>query len=134
MSSLFGNRPFGTFYESSDASDYTKQKKMQAMANPSQKTTKLSGGTNITNKKHVNPSCDVYPFPKTDLIVNLYSKEDLTGVNVVCNSNDDCANVATISTTNTPFYKYYKIDPNSQITNSACKQAPYTKYMVPDLE
>ena len=136
MPTIFGNRSFGVFTEPSCASDYTQSKRAQILKTPSQKTTKLSGGLHASNRKSAPIYCDIYPFEKKDLIVNLYSKEDLQGVTSVCSGTNVCAQSSpNIDSTKLPFYQNYIIDPNGTLFGSSqCGINNFTNYMVPDVE
>lgn len=136
MPNIFGNRSFGVFVEPSYASDYTQRKRVQIMQTPSQKTTKLSGGVFTTNRKRVQQNLDIYPFQKKDLIVNLYSKEDLQGVTSLCSGTNVCTQPSpNIDSTKLPFCQNYIIDPNGTLFGSSqCGINNYTNYMVPDVE
>jgi hypothetical protein len=68
----------------------------------------------------------------TNLIYNLYSKENLQNVNVLTNKNSGQVNPY-INPSLGPFYKYYKIDPLGQLFgNSQCGINNYVHYMEPD--
>lgn len=137
MPTIFGNRSFGVFAEPTYASDYTQSKRAQIMKTPSQKTTKLSGGLHSSNRKSAPIYCDIlYPFEKKDLIVNLYSKEDLQGVTSVCSGTNDCEQSnPKIDSSKMPFCQNYIIDPNGSLFGSSqCGINNFTDYMVPDVE
>lgn len=136
MPTIFGNRSFGVFAEPSCASDYTQSKRAQIMKTPSQKTTKLSGGIHTSNRKSAPIHCDIYPFEKKDLIVNLYSKEDLQDVTTLCKGTNVCAQSSpNIDSTKVPFCQNYIIDPTGALFGSSqCGINNFTNYMVPDVE
>lgn len=136
MPNIFGNRSFGVFIEPSCASDYTQSKRAQIMKAPNQKTVKFSGGLHSSNRKTAPQNCDIYPFQKKDLIVNLYSKEDLARVPSLCSGTNDCTQQSpNIDNSKLPFYQNYIIDPDAALFGSSqCGINNFTKYMVPDVE
>ena len=74
-------------------------------------------------RKQINPS---------NLIYNLYSVENLTGVNSV-GINPTGTPATKINPTLKPFYQYYTIDPNGQLFgNSQCGELNYVNYMRPN--
>ena len=102
------------------------------------KCLRRTGGTSILNKKKVEDSCDIYPFNKNNLIVNLYSKVDLANVKTICNGTNECNSGdldTNIDINTTPLYQNYIIDPNGSLFgNSRCSTNNYTEYIVPDIE
>jgi hypothetical protein len=124
--SIQAKNTFGQLKESAYASDYIKNKRLRLLCPP--KVTCPKGVRHAVNN-------GVYTINKRNLIVNLYSKEDLNAVKTVCTSNQTCetADPTTINTASLPFYQYYKIDPcGSLFGNSQCGVNNFVKYMVPD--
>jgi len=129
---------FGKFKESSYSGDYIKNKKEEAMLCSSVKCIRRTGGTSVLNKKKVEDSCDIYPFNKSNLIVNLYSKLDLANVKTICNGTSACNTgdlTTNIDVSTAPLYQNYIIDPNGTLFGTTpCSTTNYTKYIVPDVE
>jgi hypothetical protein len=129
---------FGKFKESNYSGDYTKNKKEEVMLCSSTKCLRRTGGTSVVNKKKVEDSCDIYPFNKNNLIVNLYSKLDLASVKTICNGMNGCSDDLTETTIDAcvaPLYQYYMIDPNGSLFGTKpCSTTNYTQYIVPDFE
>ena len=93
------SKTFGTLKESKYASEYTKNK----------------GLKKCKTKINVN---------KSNLIINLYSKENLEGVNVLSISNTNGDILPCI-----PFYENYIIDPSGELFgNTSCGINNFTKY------
>ena len=128
---------FGKFKESSYSSDYIKNKKNEEILCNNVKYCKASGGTNITNKKTLEENCEIYPFNKKNLIVNLYSKLNLHNVKTICKGTNICDSSSmktNIDITAVPLYQYYITDPNGSLFgNNECAKNNYTKYIVPDI-
>jgi hypothetical protein len=126
---------FGKFKEPNYSSDYTKNK---ADLNILCINSKDKGKSKSNGKRHVEENCDIYPFNKKNLIVNLYSKIDLQNVKVICEGTNTCENAnteTTIDITSVPLYQKYIIDPNGSLFgNSRCSTMNYTEYIVPDIE
>ena len=126
---------FGKFKESNYSSDYIKNKRNEEIL-CNNKNCKVSGGANSMKKQ--TESCDIYPFHKKDLTVNLYSRLDLQNVKTICRGTNICdsSSMSTnIAITDVPLYQYYIIDPNGSLFgNSECGANNYTEYIVPDID
>lgn len=112
MSSIFNityaKPTFGTLQQDLSAGDYLQLKKKRVLTKANISTLSLN---------------------RSNLIYNLYSKENLKDVTVI---SSDSGN-SYINPLYKPFYKYYKIDPNGELFgNSQCGINNYTKYMEPD--
>ena len=115
MSSLFNNtypKPtFGTLQQDLSSSDYLQLKKKR-----------------VLNKANFSS----LSLNRSNLIYNLYSKENLKDVTVLTSSDSDSKNPY-INPSLSPFYKYYKIDPVGELFgNSQCGINNFTKYMEPN--
>ena len=74
--------------------------------------------------------CDVLPFNKSNLQVNLITELDLNGI-IVLELNSDPGSAAKIDPTLRPIYSYYTIDPNNRLTgNTPCAIQKYVNYMI----
>lgn len=134
---------FGKFKESKYSSDYIKNKRnKEILCNYSSDCIKNKRNEEIlcNNKKckvSGGASCDIYPFNKRDLTVNLYSRLDLQNVKTICKGTNICDNSSmstNIAITDVPLYQYYIIDPNGSLFgNSECGANNYTEYIVPDI-
>ena len=74
--------------------------------------------------------CDVLPFNKSNLQVNLITELDLNGI-IVLELNSDPGSASKIDPTLRPIYSYYTIDPNNRLTgNTPCAIQKYVNYMI----
>ena len=96
---------------------------------------------NYTNKSHLD--YETYYLSRynrllrsavnpANLIYNLYSVENLKGVTSV-GTNPYGTPATKINPASTPFYQYYRIDPNGQLFgNSQCGELNFVNYMQPN--
>ena len=89
----------------------------------------------IRNGEHldiISNNDGVDPDHKYDMINNLYSELDLSGVSVVTDISDN--NLTNIDISLIPLYESYNVDINSSLfNNSMCNVNKYVKYMKPNL-
>jgi hypothetical protein len=89
--------------------------------------------------------CDVLPFTKSDLQVNLITQLDLSGIVILELTSNYQAALEEAALTNTPpvftpskldptltpIYSYYTIDPANRLTgNTPCAIQKYVNYMI----
>lgn len=82
--------------------------------------------------------CNVLPFNKSNLQINLITELDLSGI-VVLALNSDLQEVPSVITpakidpTFRPIYSYYTIDPQNRLSgNTPCAIQKYVNYMILD--
>ena len=72
------------------------------------------------------------PNHKYDMVNNLYSELDLSGVSVITDVSDN--EITNIDISLVPFYESYNIDTDSSLfNNSMCNPNKYVNYMTPNL-
>jgi len=76
--------------------------------------------------------CEVLPFNKSNLQVNLITQLDLSGI-IILELNADPGVPSKIDPALKPIYSYYTIDPNNRLTgNTPCAIQKYVNYMILD--
>jgi hypothetical protein len=84
---------------------------------------------NFKNSIKCEALCDTLPFNKTNLNINLITKEDLQGVIVV--ESKTGSGPSTIDPSLNPFYTYYNVDPsNVLVGTNPCEIGNYRNFMV----
>ena len=74
--------------------------------------------------------CEVLPFNKSNLQVNLITELDLEGI-IVLELNSNPGYAAKIDPILKPIYSYYTIDPNNRLTGETpCAIQKYVNYMI----
>ena len=74
--------------------------------------------------------CEVLPFNKSNLQVNLITELDLNNI-IVLELNSDPGTPAKINPVLRPIYSYYTIDPNNKLSgNTPCAIQKYVNYMI----
>lgn len=74
--------------------------------------------------------CEVLPFNKSNLQVNLITELDLSGI-IILELNTDPGVPSKIDTILRPIYSYYTIDPNNRLSgNTPCAIQKYVNYMI----
>ena len=80
----------------------------------------------------IDQSGGVDPNHKYDMVNNLYSELDLSGVSVITDVSDN--EITNIDISLVPFYESYNIDTDSSLfNNSMCNPNKYVNYMTPNL-
>jgi hypothetical protein len=76
--------------------------------------------------------CEVLPFNKSNLQVNLITQLDLSGI-IILELNSDPGSATKIDPTLRPIYSYYTIDPGNKLSgNTPCAIQKYVNYMILD--
>lgn len=76
--------------------------------------------------------CEVLPFNKSNLQVNLITELDLSGI-IILELNSNPGYAAKIDPDLRPIYSYYTIDPNNRLTgDTPCAIQKYVNYMILD--
>lgn len=76
--------------------------------------------------------CEVLPFNKSNLQVNLITQLDLSGI-IILELNSNPGYASKIDPTLRPIYSYYTIDPNNRLTgDTPCAIQKYVNYMILD--
>ena len=85
----------------------------------------------ITNSACDN-GCNVLPFNKTNLQVNLITQLDLNNI-LILELNTDPGKPAKIDPTLTPIYSYYTIDPDNKLSgDTPCAIQKFVNYIILD--
>jgi hypothetical protein len=83
----------------------------------------------ITTQACTN-GCEVLPFNKSNLQVNLITELDLNNI-IVLELNTNPGTAAKINPVLRPIYSYYTIDPNNKLSgNTPCAIQKYVNYMI----
>ena len=76
--------------------------------------------------------CEVLPFNKSNLQVNLITQLDLSGI-IILELNSDPGSAAKIDPDLRPIYSYYTIDPGNKLSGETpCAIQKYVNYMILD--
>lgn len=76
--------------------------------------------------------CEVLPFNKSNLQVNLITQLDLSGI-IILELNSNPGYASKINPDLKPIYSYYTIDPNNRLTgDTPCAIQKYVNYMILD--
>lgn len=76
--------------------------------------------------------CEVLPFNKSNLQVNLITELDLNGI-IILELNSNPGTPSKIDPLFRPIYSYYTIDPDNRLTgNTPCAIQKYVNYMILD--
>ena len=74
--------------------------------------------------------CDVLPFNKSNLQVNLITELDLSGI-IILELNSNPGYASKINPVLRPIYSYYTIDPDNRLSgNTPCAIQKYVNYMI----
>ena len=74
--------------------------------------------------------CEVLPFNKSNLQVNLITELDLNNI-IILELNSNPGTAAKINPVLRPIYSYYTIDPNNKLSgNTPCAIQKYVNYMI----
>ena len=74
--------------------------------------------------------CEVLPFNKSNLQVNLITELDLNNI-IILELNSNPGTAAKINPVLRPIYSYYTIDPENRLTgNTPCAILKYVNYMI----
>jgi hypothetical protein len=74
--------------------------------------------------------CNILPFNKSNLQVNLITELDLNNI-IILQLNSDPGKPAKIDPALTPIYSYYTIDPNNKLSgDTPCAIQKYVNYMI----
>lgn len=74
--------------------------------------------------------CNIFPYNKSNMEINLFTQLDLSGV-IIVSSVNDVYKPSKINPSLTPVYAYYNFDPNNSLTgNTPCSVKNYLNYMV----
>lgn len=74
--------------------------------------------------------CEVLPFNKSNLQVNLITQLDLSGI-IILELNSNPGYASKIDPLLKPIYSYYTIDPNNRLTgDTPCAIQKYVNYMI----
>jgi len=85
----------------------------------------------ITTQACAN-GCEVLPFNKSNLQINLITELDLSGI-IILELNSNPGTASKIDPLLRPIYSYYTIDPNNRLTgNTPCAIQKYVNYMILD--
>jgi hypothetical protein len=134
---VYPARPrFGTYTQNTYPSDYTANLRANLIYTSCKAQDKInSQGNRLLIKKLkygekcIN-TCRELPFNKTDLQINLLTKENLDGV-LVLESKTNIGVPGTINPQNVPIYSFYNVDPmNKLYGTSQCGVNKYLNYMV----
>ena len=83
----------------------------------------------ITSQACAN-GCEVLPFNKSNLQVNLITELDLNGI-IILELNSNPGTPSKIDPTLRPIYSYYTIDPDNRLSgNTPCAIQKYVNYMI----
>lgn len=83
----------------------------------------------ITNQACAS-GCEVLPFNKSNLQVNLITELDLEGI-IILELNSNPGYASKIDPLLKPIYSYYTIDPNNKLSgNTPCAIQKYVNYMI----
>ena len=140
MAKSFGKYParpaFGTFAQKLFASDYIEKKRCNVLNSSCKAQDLVKTESNYICMKKLNyslkciNSCNELPFNKTDLEVNLITKENLDGV-LVIESKTNPGTPSTINPEKLPIYSYYNIDPENKLYGiTPCGVNNFINYMV----
>jgi hypothetical protein len=131
---------FGQLRESGDASDFTSKKKIKLLHKQLFESVSVGSYDKFFSLKRsrllVDLECcgNVYPFNTFNLVSNLFSYEDLQGINVIgkIKNEDICQDIVTYvspSDKTVPFYYNYYIDPCGELFGrSPCGLKNYLAY------
>ncbi len=142
MAKTFGNYParptFGTFTKNKSSSDYTENKRSNVLYNSCKVQDLVNSESSYIYMKKLTytikcvNTCNELPFNKTNLEVNLITKENLDGV-LIIESKTNPGVPSTIDPTKLPVYSYYNIDPENKLYGiTPCSVNNFINYMVLD--
>jgi hypothetical protein len=142
MAKSFGNYParpsFGTFTKNQYSSDYIENKRSNVLYNSCKVQDLVNSESSYIFMKKLTytikcvNTCNELPFNKTNLEVNLITKENLDGITVI-ESKTDPGVPSTIDPTKLPVYSYYNIDPQNKLYGiTPCGVNNFINYMVLD--
>jgi len=132
---------FGNIISTEYASDYIQNKKAKIVYCNNKKTQleqKSQSNLMLYYKgqllhNYTDPSCNSSLFNNANLVTGLYTQENLEGVNVLSDISGNSPTI--VDPLNSPFYKYYVIDPSGQLFgNTPCGINNFTSYMSTNIQ
>jgi len=139
-----GKGAFGKTKPIINSGDYILNKKAKhtycniSLCRPGNVVVKQSDLLLLRKSNYLYNKCNSYNFNKTNLNINLYTKMDLTGVNVISNFKTGVypTSIIPLTTANTlflgqnPYYTLYKTDPCGELFgNSTCGINNYQNFI-----
>ena len=130
---------FGKFSKKLNQGDVISNKRTNLLYNECERTTKVRSQSELLELNKIRRTtckdgCDVFPFDKTNLEVNLITKEDLKNV-LVLEKNTAPGVPAKIDPALSPIFAYYRVDPeNKLVGDNPCGIQKYINYMILDVD